>query len=207
MKKGTRNSREAILAAAMGLFAEKGYAATSTREICAAAGITKPVLYYHFRSKGHLYEELMIDSFSHFHKVWLRGPRARGTFRQRLTRVLYNDLKSARDEPVRVRFLTRMIFSPEERRPEFDAIEQMEQQRRILVALFRDGIRNREVQGDPYQLATVLMGMNLITVLEHHFTGRPTLTLRNAERLVNILLDGCVTNNPYTGRYNNHAQS
>ena len=47
--------REAILKAAMRLFAKKGYAGASTREICETAGITKPVLYYHFRSKQHLY--------------------------------------------------------------------------------------------------------------------------------------------------------
>ena len=191
MKKDGRHGREAILSAAMRLFAEKGYAGASTREICEVAGITKPVLYYHFRSKEHLYQELMIDSFGQFHKVLLRASKVRGPFRQRLTRVVYDDLKSTLDDPVRVQFVFRMIFSPEGQRPYFNALENMESQREFFAGIFREGILAGEVDGDPRQLATFLMGMNLVLVLEHLFTGRPTLTRRNAEKIVGILLEGC----------------
>jgi AcrR family transcriptional regulator len=40
-----------ILYAALDLFAERGFEAVSVREICAAAGVSKPVLYYHFDSR------------------------------------------------------------------------------------------------------------------------------------------------------------
>lgn len=40
-----------ILHVAMALFAAKGFAATSTREIVEAAGVTKPMLYYYFGNK------------------------------------------------------------------------------------------------------------------------------------------------------------
>ncbi|NLB97656.1 MAG: TetR/AcrR family transcriptional regulator [Armatimonadetes bacterium] len=43
--------RERILDAALELFAEKGYAATTTRELARRAGITEPVIYLHFESK------------------------------------------------------------------------------------------------------------------------------------------------------------
>ncbi len=41
------------------LFAERGYDATSVREIVAAAGIAKPTLYYYFRSKEGLASALL----------------------------------------------------------------------------------------------------------------------------------------------------
>jgi len=47
--------RERLLAAAAKLFAAKGYAATSVREILKAAEVTAPVLYYHFGSKEGLF--------------------------------------------------------------------------------------------------------------------------------------------------------
>ncbi len=191
MKKPKQGGRQAILSAAMRLFAEKGYAGTSTREICQAARITKPVLYYHFRSKEHLYQELMIDCFSQHQKVLLRASQAGGTFRERLIRIMEDELKSAREDPVRVRFLTRMIFSPEEQRPRFNAIARMEDDRTFLAGVFRDGVAAGAVRGKPLELATILMGMSLITILENLFTGRPTLTRRNAEKLVTVLLDGC----------------
>jgi AcrR family transcriptional regulator len=43
-----------ILDSAVRLFAQKGYAATSTREIVEAARVTKPMLYYYFESKDGL---------------------------------------------------------------------------------------------------------------------------------------------------------
>lgn len=43
--------RERILAVAGALFAEKGYSATSVREIADGVGVTVPALYYHFGSK------------------------------------------------------------------------------------------------------------------------------------------------------------
>jgi AcrR family transcriptional regulator len=49
--------KEEILQSAMDLFLEKGYSATSTNDICAAAKINKPSLYYYFKSKRHLFFE------------------------------------------------------------------------------------------------------------------------------------------------------
>jgi AcrR family transcriptional regulator len=191
MKRNGHQARGAILAAAMRLFAEQGYAGTSTRAICQAAGITKPVLYYHFRSKEHLYQELMIDSFGQFQKALLRASKVQGPLRQRLIRVVHEDLKSTLDDPLRVQFVFRMIFSPERQRPEFNALESMERQRDFFAGIFREGIASGLLQGDPRHLATMLMGINLVLVLEHLFTGRPTLTRRNAQRVVDTLLEGC----------------
>ena len=47
-------TRERLLDAAYVLFAEKGYAATSTAQICRRAGAVKTALYWHFDSKEGL---------------------------------------------------------------------------------------------------------------------------------------------------------
>jgi len=41
-------TKERLLETAIGMFAEKGYAGTSVREIVEQAGVSKPVLYYYF---------------------------------------------------------------------------------------------------------------------------------------------------------------
>lgn len=51
--------RDLILGAAKRLFARRGYASTSLDQVAAAAGVTKPVVYDHFRSKQQLYFALM----------------------------------------------------------------------------------------------------------------------------------------------------
>lgn len=48
-------TRASALEAAQHLFAEKGFAGTSMREIAAVAGVSQPLIYYHFGSKEGLY--------------------------------------------------------------------------------------------------------------------------------------------------------
>ncbi|MBI2889202.1 MAG: TetR/AcrR family transcriptional regulator [Nitrospirae bacterium] len=52
-------TRSRILKAAEGLFARKGFAGTSLREVAQAVGIATPSLLYYFRSKEALYEALL----------------------------------------------------------------------------------------------------------------------------------------------------
>jgi len=47
---------ERILQAASRLFAERGYANVSIRDVCKETGTTAPVIYYHFGSKKGLFE-------------------------------------------------------------------------------------------------------------------------------------------------------
>jgi len=60
------DAKERLLAAALDQFTRRGYASTTVRELCEAAGVTKPVLYYYFKNKEGLYLELMDSSYALF---------------------------------------------------------------------------------------------------------------------------------------------
>ncbi|MCX6625260.1 MAG: TetR/AcrR family transcriptional regulator [Acidobacteria bacterium] len=51
--------RTAILKTAISLFAANGFRGTTTRQIAAAVGVTEPVLYEHFATKGDLYHAII----------------------------------------------------------------------------------------------------------------------------------------------------
>jgi AcrR family transcriptional regulator len=53
--------RRQLLDVALEAFADRGYHRTSMNDVADAAGVTKPVLYQHFRSKRALYLELLED--------------------------------------------------------------------------------------------------------------------------------------------------
>jgi len=61
---GERTARDAILRAARNLFTSKGFASTTVREICQGAGVTSPVLYYHFGNKEGLFEAVVEDTLN-----------------------------------------------------------------------------------------------------------------------------------------------
>lgn len=55
------DGRAALLLAAAKLFAEQGVEATSTREICTAAGLNPGAIHYHFGDKEGLYRALLLE--------------------------------------------------------------------------------------------------------------------------------------------------
>ncbi len=50
-------TRDRIIAVAVELFSEKSFDGASTRDIASRAGVTQPLLHYHFRSKEELWRE------------------------------------------------------------------------------------------------------------------------------------------------------
>jgi AcrR family transcriptional regulator len=52
--------REQLIARATPIFAAKGFAAASTREICQAAGVNAAAIHYHFGDKEGLYREVLL---------------------------------------------------------------------------------------------------------------------------------------------------
>ncbi len=53
--------RQQVLTVARSVLAKKGYHGTTMTDIAEAAGVTKPVLYQHFRSKRELYRTVLQD--------------------------------------------------------------------------------------------------------------------------------------------------
>jgi AcrR family transcriptional regulator len=58
---GTTDTRTRIQQVALELFTERGYEATSLREIAAHIGVTKAALYYHFKTKDDIIDSLVHD--------------------------------------------------------------------------------------------------------------------------------------------------
>ena len=77
------NARERLLETATGLFAEKGYAGTSVREIVEKAGVSKPVLYYYFKSKEGLFYAILEWAADVQQRILTEIFEARGTVLER----------------------------------------------------------------------------------------------------------------------------
>lgn len=62
------DTREKILEESAKLFAEKGYSATGIDEIARNVGITKSVIYYHFKNKEDILQTLIQEACAEFKK-------------------------------------------------------------------------------------------------------------------------------------------
>jgi AcrR family transcriptional regulator len=69
--------RRLLLESARLLFAERGYAGTSTREIARAASVTEPMIFRHFGSKAKLFEEAVLAPFNTFLSEYIADWAAR----------------------------------------------------------------------------------------------------------------------------------
>ena len=59
----TERSRDRILAAALSEFANRGFDGTTTAEIARRAGVTQPLVHYHFDSKDALWYATVEEAF------------------------------------------------------------------------------------------------------------------------------------------------
>lgn len=100
------------MAAAVDLFCEKGYHATSVREIVERAGVTKPVLYYYFKNKDGLFASLITETMDKFRSDLREALEAPvGSFAERLRRIRAAFVEGVATNPQLVRFMDAVTFS------------------------------------------------------------------------------------------------
>ena len=83
-RKDSGKKKQEILRTVLQLFLKKGYNATSTNDICSAAKLAKPTLYYYFGSKRNLLFSLHQDHLSRDLRPYLEEARAIEDLEQRL---------------------------------------------------------------------------------------------------------------------------
>jgi AcrR family transcriptional regulator len=136
--------RERLLAGATGLFASKGYAATTVREIVERAGVTKPVLYYYFRSKEGIYLELMREPFGKFAALVEETLLTAGSARERLFRLCLRAYDIVVEHIDAARVMYAIYYGPPQGAPfiDFDAYHRRFQE--AVLQVLREGVRDGE---------------------------------------------------------------
>jgi TetR/AcrR family transcriptional regulator len=185
------SGKEAVRNAAAELFAEKVFTATSTREICERAGITKPVLYYHFGNKQQLYEELVRDTYHEYRKEIVRAARRGRTPREKRLKVLIAINAYVRRRPNYWRAGFRMVLAPEKGTPPVDYVEMSQADERLLAELIHSGVRSGELRGDPEFIAGSLVGVTISNILCFLLTGQPALDKTLAQKTLARVIEGC----------------
>lgn len=132
--------------AALTLFAGKGYAATTVREIIAAAGITQPTLYYHCRDKADLFCRLVQRHFESSHRQLKNVLDEIRGCEQRLRALVQRSFAYCMADPRIPRLMFQTYFGPPS--PEVsDVLDRLTSKRFQLVRrLMREGMASGELK-------------------------------------------------------------
>jgi AcrR family transcriptional regulator len=188
--KSESNSSARILDAALTLFAERGYEATSTREICEQAGITKPTLYYFYKSKEGIFRALIRNAMSDFSALVAEGLTSNGCLRERVKRVAHLCFQDANRRPRLWRLIFATAYSVDS--PfSADANDSYRDIARQVAAAIAAASRAGELRpGDIKVRVLVLMGAFAETVSNSLILGAPRLTRKLADGIVDTVFDG-----------------
>jgi TetR/AcrR family transcriptional regulator len=187
-----QQNKERVLMAAASLFANKGYAGTSVREIVEAASVTKPTLYYYFKNKEDLYLKLMDLAMETFSLLLDESLARQGRMRERLI-GLFTDLYVAFHENVDLlRLVNSIIYGPRGATPPYDITQQSNHLESVLNEMLDSGIREGELdeQNRPevvFLLLGVLRSIQVLLVLR---LPRQAINPESIASAVHLIFDG-----------------
>ena len=185
-------SAERILSTALDLFAVRGYDATAVREICEAAGITKPTLYHFYGSKEGVLQALVTTGFQRFRQLVDAAMAEPGSFRARLKSVARAMFDSATRQPLYWRFMHGIVWAPPGTAPKTaSCTEFYEGVIEVLARAEKVAVEQGELTaGDSKVRMLILMGGIGEAATGFVISGKPELTPELADALIDSMLDG-----------------
>jgi AcrR family transcriptional regulator len=197
MHSAESRSPDRILNKALELFSTKGYDATSVREICEAAEITKPTLYHFYGSKEGVYHALVEGALQEYKRRLVRQVEPPGSPRERLKAIARDYFAFARERRELVRFLFALIHNPPSSAPVTDFPQFYKGVVGLVSDVVEQGIADGTLRPGPTDVRMlVFMGALGESLCGYLITEQPELTPALADRLVDTIVEGWTTNNP-----------
>ena len=191
---GDPGVRPRLLASATDLFNRKGYAGTTVREIVAAAGVTKPVLYYYFRSKEGIFLDLMREAGTRFDAVLDESGRVEGTAPERLKSLAGRTLVFFIAHIDVARLMYAIYYGPPQGAPAFDMDAYHLRFRKVVLRMIEDGIRRGEFRkADPLDMAWAFIGALNVAMELHLCHPEMAFGRERLERVVGLVFAGIGT--------------
>jgi TetR/AcrR family transcriptional regulator len=163
------HTRALVIDAAERLFAERGFAATSMRDISAASGVSHPLIHHHFGSKEELYAAVkrrMVEGYARRFPAAARAPNRPLSVRAEMRRIM----TYLSENPVMLRLCgwTRLEGDVQVWPGEPDLLDTL--RRRVEVAQRRGQVRSDLA---PAVLSLMIFGLIIFWVENRaHFTER-----------------------------------
>ena len=193
MDKLDSQTRGKILRSALKHFAECGYAGASVQAIVDASRVTKPTLYYYFKSKAGLFQALIDWAHDERYRLMREASEGVDDLSSQLTEVLAALFAFINGNRSLMRIAVATAFSARGEIPaEIRYVDKCERNFEFIHALIRRGLADGALNKtySSRELTMSIYGMMTIKVMEHLLHGKPRLTRRDAESIVQLFLGG-----------------
>ena len=193
MAKHGPETRGQILRAALKLFANAGYAATSVQQIVDDAGVSKPALYYHFHDKAGLFEALVNEALDGRLRVMQEAADRGKNFREQAREILsalFEHFQKNR-ESTRIAFST-AYAAPGEIPPGLDYLKICRRNIEFIHSLIKLAQKNGELDGrfDSHDLAYSFFGQTNFYIKAPVLMPGFQVNQKTVERIVELFFAG-----------------
>jgi AcrR family transcriptional regulator len=140
------NARQRLLETATELFADKGYAGTSVREIVDRAGVSKPVLYYYFKSKEGLFYAILEWAADVQQAILNEIFTTSGTVLDRFIYFYRRILEGVEEYRHLYKMIHGLMYGPPQGAPEYDFPKYQRHMFDAVKRIYTNGLAAGEVQ-------------------------------------------------------------
>jgi AcrR family transcriptional regulator len=154
------SGQQRLFEAAVRLFAAKGYAATTVRDIVGEAQVTAPVLYHHFGSKEGLFLAIVREGRDRLAEARQKALDDGGPVSERIRRLCRAHVDLRREFAHLSWAIERIVWGPPEVAPSSDLRKLAAERIRHFESLVEEGIAGGEFRAcEPRHVALVLVGV------------------------------------------------
>jgi len=184
------SARARLLEAGIALFAGKGYASTTVREIVARAGVSKPVLYYYFKNKEGIFLAILDWAAEKQEDLLAEVLDTPGTALDRLIdlfRLIYQGVMENLDL---FKMIHNLIFGPPQGVPQGDLEQYHHRMVKALKEIYVKGLALDEVNDTDANEAAILILSIMDFCLHMDYLNPESRDPGRPERLLRLAFKG-----------------
>ena len=179
-----------IMEAAISLFAEKGFYATSVREIVGRAGVTKPTLYYYFANKDALGQAILETAENLMREATTGVESNDSEGADLLVDFVEGQFEACRAHPDLARFLYALSYTPRRSASGFELEKFHRYMKSANEQVVRRAVEDGVIRAESAEVAAKILAGIVNFHLMAFLNYGEKLTREVAESAVGLLLEG-----------------
>lgn len=171
MENANDSTEKHILKTATRLFSEKGFDAVGVQEIVDKSGITKPTLYYYFKSKTGLLESIINQNESVHIQILEKSAVYEHNFFDSLLKILKAEIDYAERNSDYFRFRINLLNSPEESESFTAFFPFAKKIENLFLEFFKDSANEFGNMKGKEELYSTLFSSNICSIARQVLSG------------------------------------